>query len=280
MNKELFIKTEIEKTNNDNVLTLLKLINENKRVIFTKFGDGEYFNMTSYLIQKDKMTSPYFENCDKDKFTYDFGILLRKAFIDLCKRSTKDNIFLGRWHNNDVNIYLLELLFENSDKYNLVSPPFVNYHYIYPDYEYHKNNNLFNFVKTIQNINNFKLIISNKNNNRLNIIFKGNYYLEIPENSWFAMGLYNQIKDFISKVLNDFNNAFIILAAGMGSKILINELSSLYHNASFLDIGSGFDILASKKDTRNWNQGNSSKNNYTLYENQVNYFKELLPEDF
>ena len=237
-------------------------------VIFTKFGDGEYLNMTTFNGK----------NCDNDEYTYEFGMRLREAFIKLCSINNND-VFLGRWHNNDTNNFLLSLIYDNL---GVVSVPFVNYHFIYPDYEYHKNNNLFEFVKKIQELNKFKLIISNNNNKKLSIIFKSNYYLEIPPSSWFAMGHYPDIYNFISNILNNYPDAFIILAAGMGSKILIANLASNYPKASFIDIGSGFDILATKKDTRDWHQEHKCKkeDNYTLYEHQINYFKELLLEDF
>ena len=66
------------------------------------------------------------------------------------------------------------------------------------------------------------------------------------------------------------------------SGFLIANLASNYPKASFIDIGSGFEILATKKDTIDWHQEHKCKkeDNYTLYEHQINYFKELLPEDF
>ena len=278
MNKETFILAELSKKNDETLLSLLKLIDEDKRVIFTKFGDGEYYNMTSYFIDKNNMTSTLTQNCDNDKFTYEFGIKLREAFINLCSINNND-VFLGRWYNDDTSKFLLGLIYDNL---GVVSVPFVNYQFIYPDYEYHKNNNLFLFVKKIQELNKFKLIVSNNNNKRLSIIFNSNNFLEIPQSSWFAMGLYSKIYDYISNILNNFPNALIIFAAGMGSKILISNLASNYRNASFIDIGSGFDILATKKDTRDWHKEHRCKkeDNYTFYEHQVNYFKELLPEDF
>jgi hypothetical protein len=155
--------------------------------------------------------------------------------------------------------------------------PFTHYHFIYPDNDFDLNDNkLFEFVKMINTSTKYKIIMSNNTNKKLQIIFNGNFYIEIPKSSWFKNGLYNQIKDKIVELLNINNDAIVIMAGGMGSKVLIAEISLLYPKVSFIDIGSGFDILASKNDSRGWYKY-SNKNNY---ENQYKYFKSLLPDNY
>jgi hypothetical protein len=251
-----------------NVLSMIDLIKEGKRVVFTKFGDGEYLNMTTFSGH----------NCDNDNYTYEFGMKLRIAFINLCKISVTDNIFIGKWHHNNVNKYLLELLYNNTNETGLISVPFVNYHFILPDREYHKTNDLYEFVKTIQEVRKYKILIGNKYNKRFEIIFKGDVYIEIPENNWFSNGYYNDIKNKIEEYIEKYNDLFIIIAAGMGSKILISELISKYLNISIIDIGSGFDILAGKRDTRYWYTVQDAE--FVAYPHQLTYFKSLLPPDF
>jgi hypothetical protein len=270
MNKNEYINNELTKPYKcDNVLTMLEYIKRGERVVFTKFGDGEFLNMTTFNGC----------NSDNDNYTYEFGMSLRLAFIKLCILSINNNIFIGKWHHENVNRFLLELLYDNTNAKNgLISVPFVNYHFILADTEYHKNNNLYEFVKTIQEVNKYKIIVGNKYNRRLEIIFKGDVYIEIPESNWFSNGYYNIVKSKINEYIKQYNDAYIIMAGGMASKILISELISENMNISMIDIGSCFDILAGKRDTRKWYTAPDSQN--IAYPYQLKYFKSLLPADF
>jgi hypothetical protein len=267
--KEEYINNELTKPYKcENVLFMNELIKKGERVVYTKFGDGEYLNMTTFNGQ----------NCDNDRYTYEFGMRLRGAFINLCKMSVVTNIFIGKWHSNDINKFLIELLYDNMKGSGLIYVPFVNYHFLIPDTEYHKYNHLYEFVKTIQEVSKYKIIVGNIHNKRLITIFKGDVYIEIPENNWFSNGYYNAIKNKIEEFIREYGDAYVIIAGGMGSKILISELVKEYPNISMIDIGSAFDILASKRDTRYWHLAENTE--FIAYPHQLTYFKSLLPPDF
>ena len=113
---------------------------------------------------------------------------------------------------------------------------------------------------------------------QLKIIFNGSYYIEIPDNSWFAKGYYNSIEENLSSLLNKYNDAIVIIAGGLASKVIIANVSSKFQNASFIDIGSSFDILSTRNDTRAWGKREIEFTN--SYENQLVYFKEVLPDNY
>jgi len=273
LSKEEFINREVNKPYvYEDIKHLNKKLIKGERVIFTKFGDGEYLCMT---LQRIGHT-----NCDNDRYTYELGIELIKAFCNLCERSDKENIYIGKWHHDEViNFYsniLYDYYIENNKELKLI--PFVNYHFCQINYNFNKNNNLLEFVKTVKHSNKIKIIISNIQNKKLGIIFNGNYFIEIPNNSWFANGYYNKLEENLINLLNIHNDAIILIAGGLASKVIIANLSNKFQNASFIDIGSSFDILASKIDTRGW--GKTSEEFTNSYENQLEYFKEVLPDNY
>lgn len=271
--KEEFINQEVNKPYMyEDVRHLNKKLMDGERVIYTKFGDGEYICM--------KLESIGSANCDNDRYTYELGIKLREAFYDLCDRSDKENIYLGKWPTKYVSIFYCNLLYDYyiSNNKKIKQVPFVNYHFCQVDYNFNKNNNLLEFVKTIKNINKTKIIISNIKNKKLKIIFNGSYYIEIPENSWFAKGYYNSIEENLSSLLNKYNDSIVIIAGGLASKVIIANVSSKFQNASFIDIGSSFDILSSRNDSRGW--GRTGEEFTNSYENQLVYFKEVLPDNY
>lgn len=268
MNKEEYIIKQINLEYKCNLPDFINKIKNSNRIIFTKFGDGE-FNCMNY--EKG-------HNCDGDTYTDNLGDNLKKSFLDLCNLSKNEDIYIGKWHSDENKIirYYGDLLYNNliENKTDLIDIPFVDYHLCYNDHlSFGENHDLYNFVKTIQDINKFKIIISNNNNIRLLNIFKGDFYITIPYNSWFANNMYNELYNILYNYLNENNDAIVILSAGLASKILISNLALKFENASFIDIGSGFDLLASKKLTRSWSKTHS-------YIDEYNYYKNLLPNDF
>jgi len=265
---------EILQINNGYKCDLNHLINNiknNNRVIFTKFGDGEY-NCMIHTVGN---------NCDGDTYTNDLGDKLKEAFNELSYLSKDDDgIYIGKWHS-DVQImlrYYSSIFYDflKEKESNLINIPFVDYHYCYNEHRHFgENKDLYNFVKTIQEINKYKLVVSNEENVKLSLIFKVNNYITIPPNSWYANNLYDKLYNAIDNQLNNYNDAIVILSAGLATKVLIKDLAIKYKNASFIDIGSGFDLLARKRMTRQWYDCKEHG-----YLDEYNYYKDLLPIDF
>ena len=61
-------------------------------------------------------------------------------------------------HVMALYIHLCYYYFIENNK-PLKSIPFVDYHYCYPDNNFNKNNDMYEFVKTLQNIPKYKIIL-------------------------------------------------------------------------------------------------------------------------
>lgn len=249
-------------------------LKNNKRVIFTKYGDGEYNCMNFSDVNNFG-----YNNCDGDKYSVELGEKLRESIIILSNlRNFKNEcVYIGKWHSC-VNImikYYASLYYEyliNNQK-EIKDIPFVDYHFCY---NYHplgfkKNNNMYDFVNIIRNSNKFKIVISNGANEKLNVIFNSNFFFKVSNNNWYVK--YDNVISLISNILDIHNDAIILLAAGLASKVLIKDLAVKYNNVSFIDIGSGFDLLATKKLTR------ASDVQHT-YNDEYEYYKNILPPNY
>lgn len=227
---------------------LTECIESNKPVNFCKFGDGEYLCMGQ--------NKQYHSNCDGDMFFPELGNKLVEAFIYLCSHK---NTFIGKWHSDEITLFLEKLV-------PFDSIPYASYHTLINDEEFNKNSHLFDFVKAVQRNNRKKIIISNNKNKVLLDIFSGNVYIGIPEKCWFSD--YDSIKSQIMTEIED--NCIIIAAAGLCSKWLACEILRTNDTVSYLDIGSGFDYLCGKN-SRGWKHSR---------EDELNYYKDLLPPNF
>lgn len=273
--KENYCQKQLANPFKCDILHLINNIKNNKRVIFTKFGDGEYA-----CIQYKKIDLGD-HNCDNDNYSVELGNRILKSFNNLCYLSkTDDGIYIGKWHSNEK--YMKDLCskfydyFKEINSNDIIDIPFVYYHFCYNDHyeEWGSNKNLYEFVKTIQNSNKNKIVITNYQNTRFSIIFKPNYFVTISPNSWFESS-YEEIYNYVSGILNKNEDSIILLSAGLASKVLINELANIYPKASFIDIGSGFDLLARKRPSRTYYTDKQHS-----YFDEYMYYKDLLPPDF
>ena len=267
--EEYYIEKQISNNYICDLDKMVENMRNNKRVIFTKFGDGEFACMN-----KEQG-----ENCDGDKYSEKMGEELREAFIILCNlyNFKNENVYLGRWHSRmDVIIrYYGTLYYEyliNNNK-PIKDIPYVDYHFCY---NYHpfgfKKNNLYDFVKTVKENSKYKILITNENNIKLNDVFGSKFFLKIENKCWYNK--YNNVYNYLDKILSADDNAIVIIAGGLASKILIKDLALKFNNTSFIDIGSGFDLIATKKLSRSWEHG------YHTYQDEYEYYKNLLPDNY
>ena len=105
LSKEEYINEELSKPYKcKDIRTLIDKFTNGERIIFTKFGDGEYLCMTLQAINN--------RNCDSDTYTYELGLKLREAFCNLAERSNYENIYIGKWHVDEPNKMLLSLYYD------------------------------------------------------------------------------------------------------------------------------------------------------------------------
>ena len=233
-----------------NTIEFTSKIKNNKQVIFVKYGDGEIACMYNEAG----------ENCDNDPYTPELRLGLVKS---LALYSYYPNAYIGKWHSEEGFQRLQDII----NVVGLPEPKFVDYHLVYNDEKVFDNKNLFNFVKTVQESNRKKIIISNANNIRLKKVFNTEHFIEVDPQNWFIN--IESILSYLKHQITD--NCIVITAAGMGSKVLIAELLKTNPTISAIDIGSSFDYLCQKRNTRDRTH---------TYEDIYNYYKELLPTNW
>lgn len=243
-----------------------------KPIVFTKFGDGEV----------QCMTFVHGTNCDGDRYSRRLGEELNHTFIRLCDLANErykeseenpDCILIGRWHFPHETSYLVRLYhheIKNDPERMCHEIPFVHYHFIYNDDEFDKSQDLYDFVKAIQDFSEHKVFISNRRNERLQRFFKAHQYLEIASNSWYETS-FDAIYAATDRILSEHPKALILIAGGLASKVLICRLCEKYPEASFLDIGSGFDIIGTGQKTRDHRHS---------YAAECDYYRDILPENW
>ncbi len=261
----------------EDALTIIEKLKNGEPFIFAKFGDAEWNSMTLTNINNHCL--------DNDVYTYENGIELRKALCELADRASNENIYLARWHTEDVIKFYYGLFYDylvNNNKEEKYIP-WVHFHFVYPDEHFCDENRkklLYNLVQAIQDAPLFKIVISNIKNKKHQLIFKSDAFIEVPECNWFRDGLYNDVKNALIEHLekNKDKKALLLTSVGMCGRILINDITKLYPNLSVIDIGSAFDILSRKYPTRSWGEGLEGFPN--CYKNQLECFKDLLPPNY
>lgn len=227
-----------------------ELIDENVNFTFTKFGDGEFYCMN--------FTNGH--NCDGDSYTRWLGEELINSFKHL---TYKDFVYLGKWHNPNAVDFFSKL--SNQNKIN-----WVHYHSVMNaspvngiEFDSFSNDYLLRLVKSIRDSKRKKIIISNHKNKKLKDIFNANSYVEVLGSDWSE-----SYSEYEKKVLNELTDDCIILtAAGMCSKVLISNLLKIKENITCIDIGSGFDLLATGIKSRPWPHS---------YQDELEYYKSIL----
>jgi hypothetical protein len=224
-------------------------IQSSEQIIFVKYGDGELSCMLGHQG----------ENCDGDSYTQSLRIeLIHALYIFINSNNT--NIYVGKWHDE-------RLLQHTLDLYNLGTPQLTRYHLIMNDNHFFNNSSMYNFLKTIQESSRKKIIVSNEKNIKMKYLFKADTYITVPPRNWFV-----DFNLFLEKVKSEIcENCILFTAAGQGSKVLIANLLTEFPRITCLDIGSSFDFLCQKNKSRAWEHS---------YEDEYNYYKNLLPKDW
>ena len=226
---------------------LISKINNNEQIIFVKYGDGEINCMLGHEG----------ENCDGDPYIPELRSGLIQSLEIYC---THQNAYIAKWPFGNSLDYIIQQL-------KFPTPKYTDYHLAMNDDEFNKDNSMYNLVESIQKIKKKKIIITNELNNSMKDLFNADVLIKVPQNNWFKEHPY-----YFQQVFNELtNDSLLITAAGQGSKVLIATALIYFPNISCIDIGSSFDILCKKKNTRGWKH---------TYEDEYAYYKDLLPEGF
>ena len=203
---------------------------ENKiPVSFSKYGDGEYFAVTS----KDGA------NCDNDKYTQKLKDNLIESFKYIIKNN--NNTYIGFWNNMEYANFWQNLVGNHHINW-------ANYHTIIMDG--HNQLDKVNLYKKIRFSNLKKIIVCNPLLIKSKILFNIDYVIHISINNWFDTQ-YENILSQIRDIMNNTDEQFIVITAcGMGAKVLISNLVKSNPNNIYLDFGSAIDKLCTKRNTR------------------------------
>ena len=219
-------------------------IQNNVPFVYAKFGDGEYLCMIKYdnkEICKHLQTLPLNANCDNDNYTEKLSLSLReslKYLVDTCKNS-----YIGEWPNIDVRTYIQSLITTNINFCQYGSFLFTEVNNIDDKI------NIFKIIKTTQKK---KIYVCNELLIKVKSLLNIDHLVHVSINNWFDTQLDN-VMEQIKKIIGNEDKDYIILTScGMGAKVLIAELHKIYPKSTYIDIGSGLDIICTKRNSRGW----------------------------
>ena len=217
-------------------------INNNNSFVYVKFGDGEYQVANNFSGG----------NCDGTKYTEKLGKKIIESFKTL---SQYQNVYFG-------NPCVFEDFNQTYDYFNNLSSNkinFVDYHtFIFKSInEYLERCE--SLYKSIKNSKQQKIYVCNQYNYDLSksLLNIDNHILIDPIN-WCE----NDYENIYNKVLSsvkDPNNVIILTSAGMGAKVLINDLFKKLNKSIIIDIGSAMDQVFGNRKTRDYHS-NFSEN--------------------
>lgn len=236
---------------NSELCVLLPLINKlenGENIIYTKYGDGEYYCMAGLEGS----------NCDGDTYHSWLGNELKKALIEL---AIKPNTYIGQWWGAGVYNYCNQLALTNN-----VQIPWIHYHTIMNCDEFLTVDYMYKLVKFIVHTPRKKILICSKPNSRLKDFFRTDVYIEIPEQNWSFE--YSKYRDLV--ISNLEKNCIVLICGGLCSKVLINEITN-NNEITCLDLGSSFDILGKRQNNRG--RGHT-------YFDELRYYKEFIPQNW
>jgi len=230
--------------NPEYLIEILDKLEKGENITFTKYGDGEYFCMIGMQGH----------NCDGDSYHAWLGSRLKEALLSLSK---KPNTYIGKWWVAETYDYC-----DSIAKMHNIKIPWAWYHLFINDDEALNFDYMYKFVKFMVNTQRKKILICNNMNKRLKNFFRADVYIEIPSANWSYN--YNNVKNELQKHLQ--KDCVILISAGLCSKVLIDDITN-DHEVTFIDLGSSFDLLARKKNTRGWTHS---------YESELKYYKDFI----
>jgi hypothetical protein len=225
---------------------LTNLIQKDESFVFIKYGDGE-------------VAASQFEaggNCDGTVYTQKLGEAIAKSI----------HVYSG-----GKNIHLASMskpMEEYWEKLIDYKPIWSIYQTINIDnFESPDKANLYKAIKTT---NRRKIFIGNFFMLKVIKLLNIDVFIPVDAKNWFDTSYEFTLRHVESQIFND-SNTMIITSAGMGAKPLLADLYKKYPNAIYIDAGSAFDLICTKRHSR-------------AYHPQYNilrlYLNDVIPSDW
>ena len=225
-------------------------IQNNVSCMFVKYGDGEFY---AALFHGGG-------NCDGTPYTHNLGNKVRSSFVYNCQQK---NAMMGEWHVKENKNFWEGLSQLNSPV------QWVDFHTVLIDEPSLHTPDKLNLYKAIKESTSKKIYIANDTMGRAKQLFNIQTHVVIDPTNWFDTNFDGVFSEVCSKV--EDNNTMFLVSAGMGAKYLIGELHKKYPNATYIDVGSAFDMICGKRNSRAYNPA---------YEVLCQYLKPILPLDW
>ena len=226
---------------------LTSYIEDSVPCMFIKYGDGEYYAAMFYEGG----------NCDGTPYTKNLGSKVRESFI---YNSKQKNAMMGEWHSLQNKPF-----WEGLDP-ELRNVQWVDFHTVLIDQNTSSSDKL-NLFKAIQGSSRKKIYVANETMARAKTLFNIESHVLINPSNWFDTE-YDSVFSSVCSQIEDDANTLVLISAGMGGKYLVSELHKKYPNAIYIDVGSGFDMLCAKRNSRTYNPS---------YDWLCSYLKPILP---
>lgn len=207
---------------------ITEAIEKHTPISFSKYGDGEYYCSNSMGIR----------NCDNDNYTETKKIALIESFKYMV--DNMNNTYIGLWPDSIQHHFWQ----------NLVNNPIksVKYHTLLLDNDSRPQK--LALYKAIKDSSLKKIYICNHLLVKAEILFNIDHMVHVPLKNWFDN--FHIYLEQVKSLIKSDQQYIIMTSAGMAAKILIYELSKLFPNNIYLDCGSAFDKICTKKTSRGW----------------------------
>jgi len=206
---------------------IINCIQNQKPISFSKYGDGEYNCMIGIKGH----------NCDRDTYTSK----LRQGLLESFQYMVSiEHSYQGVWHTTEVKEKFQKLVPNCEIKW-------AKYHTLILDRQ--NDESKVKIYKTIKESKIKKIYVCNELMIKAKELLNIDYMIHVPFQNWFD----NDFESVMMKIKSSINNDephIVLTSCGMSAKVLIYELTKIYKNGIYLDIGSGIDFLCTKKDSR------------------------------
>jgi hypothetical protein len=219
-------------------------------VSFSKYGDGE----VACMLGK------WGANCDGDPYTAKKSEALRNAYVYMINEAP--NAYIGKWHHSNETHFLESLARQPIQ--------WAKYHSML--FDRHDDEKKAELIKTIHRSNTKKIIVCNRNMSKAQQLLRADHIVYVDFQNWFDTSFDRVLNEVKSHMKQDENH-IVITCAGMGSKVLIAELTKAFPKGIYLDYGSALDLICTGRSTREYSD------HYSI-DYIKNMLSDILPQDW